>query len=283
LKVFYSWQSDTPREIGKDFIREALDAAVSDLAVDEAERPEIDQDTSGVLGSPVIAETIFEKIRTAKVVVVDVTLTGQTPTGKRLTNSNVAIELGYAIGVHGDGVLLKVMNSHYGPVEHLPFDLRHRRWPLRFALSPNATGAERQTVFAKLVSELREIIALYVQASRPPLELFTPTASTMNPATYWQASDILIQMGDSLSGDDAVPLGLRSDQPLIYLRIWPHARIPPLPHATLHDYAKSVIEPLCGTRSGWSHARNRYGQIAYEWNRDNTVSTTTQVFKSGEI
>jgi hypothetical protein len=125
MKVFYSWQSDTPRDIGKDFVRQALDAAVSGLQIDESERPIVDQDTAGVLGSPVIAETILRKIREANVIVVDVTLTGKTERNKRLINSNAAIELGYAIGVHGDEVLLKVMNTHYGPAKDLPFDLLH--------------------------------------------------------------------------------------------------------------------------------------------------------------
>lgn len=283
MKVFYSWQADTPRDIGKEFIRKALDAAVSSLEVDEPERPEIDQDTAGVLGSPVIAEAIFQKIREAGVVVADVTLTGQTPGGKWLINSNVAIELGYALGVRSDEVLLKVMNTHYGTPGDLPFDLKHRRWPVRFALPPTATGPERQRVFDKLVNELRGILDSYIQASRPPPELFSPTPSTMNLATYWQANEILIQMGDSRSAGKAVPLGFRADQPLIYMRIWPHEKINPIPHTTLQDYSKSVIEPLCGTRSGWSHARNRFGQIAYEWNRDNTISSTTQVFRTGEI
>jgi hypothetical protein len=283
MKVFYSWQSDTPRDVSKDFIREALDAAASSLQIAEADRPAIDQDTAGVLGSPVIAEAIFEKIQAASVIVADVTLTGQTPSGKRLTNSNVAIELGYAIGVHSDEVLLKVMNTHYGPPQDLPFDLTHRRWPVRFALKPGATAPDRQRVFDKLVGELREILESYIQANRPPPELFVPIPSTINAATYWQASEVLIQMGDQLSGDKAVPLGFRTDQPLIYMRIWPHEKIQSLASATLQNYNKSVIEPLCGTRSGWTHARNRYGQIAYEWHPDNTISSTTQVFKTGEI
>jgi hypothetical protein len=283
MKVFYSWQSDTPRNIGKDFIRGTLDAAVSSLEVDEAERPEIDQDTAGVLGSPVIAETIFEKIRAGRVIVADVTLTGRTPSGKCLINSNVAIELGYTIGVHGDEVLLKVMNTHYGPPTELPFDLTHRRWPVRYALPPNATEPDRRRVFDRLVAELREILELYLQANQPLPEPFQPTPSTMNPATYWQASEVLIQMGDRASGDNAVALIFRTDQPLIYMRIWPHQKIQPLAPTTLQDYSKSVIEPLCGTRSGWTHARNRYGQIAYEWNPDNTISSATQVFKTGEI
>jgi len=283
MKVFYSWQSDTPREVGKDFIRKALDAAVSSLQIAEAERPAIDQDTAGVLGSPVIAEAIFEKIQAASVIVADVTLTGQTPSGKRLTNSNVAIELGYAIGVHSDEVLLKVMNTHYGPPQDLPFDLTHRRWPVRFGLTPDAPAPERQRVFDKFVGELRGILESYIRANRPPPELFLPTPSTMNPAAYWQASEILVQMGDSLARDKVVALGFRTEQPLVYMRIWPHEKIQAPASTTLQDYNKSVIEPLCGTRSGWSHARNKYGQIAYEWTRDNTISTATQVLRTGEI
>jgi hypothetical protein len=59
MKIFYSWQSDTPKEVGRTFIREALDAAVAGIEVDEPDRPTIDQDTQGVLGSPVIADTIL--------------------------------------------------------------------------------------------------------------------------------------------------------------------------------------------------------------------------------
>src|SRR5579859_5811623 len=102
MKIFYSWQSDTPKEVGKEFVRQALDAAVSGLEINESERPVVDQDTAGVLGSPIIAETIFRKIRESSVIVVDVTLTGKTASNKPLINSNVAIELGYAIGVHGE-------------------------------------------------------------------------------------------------------------------------------------------------------------------------------------
>jgi hypothetical protein len=31
MTIFYSWQSDTPKEVGRTFIREALDAAVAGL------------------------------------------------------------------------------------------------------------------------------------------------------------------------------------------------------------------------------------------------------------
>ncbi len=283
MKIFYSWQSDTPRVVGKEFIRRALDTAVSSIQVDEAERPEVDQDTAGILGSPIIADAIFAKIRASRVFVADVTLTGRTEGGKRLTNSNVAIEIGYAIGVHGDQVLLKVMNTYYGSANRLPFDFRHRRWPVQYSLAPDSTESERQRIFDELVGELKGILEDYVRADQPTRELFLPTPSTMSAGTYWQSSEALIQHGDPAYGDKVVSLGFRADQPLIYLRIWPHEKVPALSAAILQDYGKSVIEPLLGTRTGWTHARNRYGQISYEWRHDNTISSTTQVFKTGEI
>jgi hypothetical protein len=63
MKVFYSWQSDTESKVNRAFIREAPEAAIAVLELEDAERSKIDQDAKGVLGSPVIADTIFQKIR----------------------------------------------------------------------------------------------------------------------------------------------------------------------------------------------------------------------------
>ena len=165
MNIFYSWQTDTPDKTGKAFIRLALDDAVSEMAEDmglsEADRPSVDQDTQGVMGSPGIAETIFEKIKSSEVMVVDVTLVGKTSSGKKLINSNVACELGFAHGWHGDQVLLAVMNTHYGPPEDLPFDLQHRRWPLRYKLSPDSSREERKVERVKLSKQLKPILKLY--------------------------------------------------------------------------------------------------------------------------
>jgi hypothetical protein len=285
MRVFYSWQSDTPNKVGRSFIREALDAAVSGLQLDEADRPVVDQDTAGVLGSPVIADTIFRKIRSAKVVVADVTLTGQTAAGKRLINSNVAIELGFAVGVHGDEVLLKVMNTHYGLPGELPFDLAHRRWPVQFKLSPEASSAERKEQRDALANKLGKILEDYIAASRPPPESFSPTPSTFNSAAYWQKGEALVDKAQSAErGPDGEGLIYNNDQPLVYLRIWPCEKIAPLSIVILGDHSKSVIEPLGGRTSGWSWSRNRYGLITYAtYSSERRLAATTQVFKSGEI
>lgn len=281
MKVFYSWQSDTPAKVGRTFIREALETAIAGLDLEDAERPEIDQDTKGVLGSPSIADTIFKKIRDARVIVADVTLTGKTPAGKRLCNSNVAIELGYALGVHGDEVLLKVMNTHYGMPEELPFDLAHRRWPLQYTLSPDHETEVRNRVRDKLAKDLREILQAYMGANRSPPEVFTQTPSTYNPAAYWKLGEKLGSR--AISKTEAIDLQFPQERPLIYLRIWPSKRIRTLTSEILGDFSKASIEPLCGRTSGWSNERNRFGMIAFAHSADKRLLSSTQVFKSGEI
>lgn len=281
MKVFYSWQSDTESKVNRAFIREALETAIEGLGLEDAERPEVDQDTKGVLGSPPIADTIFRKIREANVVVADVTLTGQTASGKRLCNSNVAIELGYALGVHGHEVLLKVMNTNYGPPQDLPFDLAHRRWPVQYNLSPDAGPADRRKVRDALVHELRQILNAYLAANRAPADVFAPTPSTYNAAAYWQLGEGLVEV-DTREG--AGSLAYAAEEPLVYLHIWPTERIPPLTSGILGDYSKSTMEPLCGGRNGWSWERNRHGVLTYATYKDSPqLASSTQVFRSGEV
>src|SRR3974377_787033 len=106
MKVFWSWQADTPGNIGRFFIRDALNDAIDTIKTDKdisepnerenAGTLELDADRQGVPGSPDLAATIFRKIEAAGVFVADVTLVAQTPDGKKLINSNVAIEYGHA-------------------------------------------------------------------------------------------------------------------------------------------------------------------------------------------
>jgi hypothetical protein len=283
MKVFYSWQSDTPNNVGRTFIRKALDAALNSLQLDEAERPVVDQDTADVLGSPVIADTIFRKIREAVVIVADVTLTGQTSDGKRLINSNVAIELGYAIGNRGDSVLLKVMNTHYGLPDELPFDLKHRRWPVQFKLSPNAILQERRSEREALIRSFRQILQSYLETYRPLKEAFVPTPSTLNSASYWQREESFFPNSGRHESTEEL-LRYSSGQPLMYLRIWPRKKINPLAINTLADYEKSAIEPLGGGGGAWAAGRNKYGVLSHRsYDSESTLASTTQVFRSGEI
>ncbi len=79
MKVFWSWQSDTPGKTGRFFVRDALKAAVEALRtmpdIDEPRRDalHLDHDREGIPGSPELVRTILEKIEKADVLVADVT------------------------------------------------------------------------------------------------------------------------------------------------------------------------------------------------------------------
>ena len=88
--VFYSWQSDTPNNVNRGFIRDALDKAIKKvnktLEVEDADREDklkLDQDTAGVPGMPEIANTIFRKIEKCSIFIPDLTFVGNTEIGKK--------------------------------------------------------------------------------------------------------------------------------------------------------------------------------------------------------
>ena len=120
FRVFYSWQSDLPKEGNERLIRAALDAALAELNGDHdlhlnAAR---DEATRDLPGSPNIAEAIFAKIRQAEVFVCDLSkvaeVTNEAGERRNYCNPNVAIELGYAIRVLGWERIVLVFNTAYG-------------------------------------------------------------------------------------------------------------------------------------------------------------------------
>ena len=186
MKVFWSWQSDTPGKIGRHFVRDALSVAIEQLKqTPEIEEPtarearsamHLDQDRKGIPGSPDLARVILEKIEQSAVFVADVTSVGITTTQKdetqpkKVINPNVAIELGYALHALGDRAFLMVMNEHYGSRADLPFDLQSKAGPIMFRLPPDAdrktiTAASRQLT-AQLAEALELCIAQHVERTR---------------------------------------------------------------------------------------------------------------------
>lgn len=289
-KIFYSWQSDTPREIGKDLIREALDDAVaqvsSDLDLQDAERPEVDQDTQGTLGAPAIAETILAKIAAADLVVVDVTLTGRVTVGgaigdKAFINSNVAIELGAALGSHGDEVLLQVMNTHFGQKELLPFDLRHRRFPIQFDLAPDADKPSREKARRQLGKTFADVLSLYVKAKAPPAPVFERMACNANIAVYWKDGEVLVDKR-------GVQLTAPANLPMVYLRLSPVSTVPPFSGVQIADDSLTYVRPLISEAAGYSPCRNDYGMIYFvkreaEDEELPDLLAWSQVFRNREI
>ena len=173
--VFYSWQSDLPNATNRGFIQTALEAATRTLREDGSVQvePVLDRDTAGVPGSPDISSTIFGKIDQALIFVGDVSIVNQgTKQVRRLTpNPNVLIELGYALKVLGPHRIIMVMNTAFGAVEELPFDLRLKR-VLTYNAAPGDSerAPERKKLQGALEYCIRDILLAPLKKPEPDVE-----------------------------------------------------------------------------------------------------------------
>jgi hypothetical protein len=198
MKIFWSWQSDTPGKTGRHFIRQALLHAVRELKEpDDVDEPierdrkaslHLDHDRQGVPGSPDLFATILEKIDGCSVFVADVTPVSRIDristndddvAEKRNMNPNVAIELGYALKALGDRRILMILNAHYGDRRFLPFDLAHKAGPIMFHLPPDASkeqiNAQSAALKNQVVVALRQFLSDMHNGASPT----QPTAHEM--------------------------------------------------------------------------------------------------------
>ncbi len=167
--VFYAWQSDCPNKTNRSLIKEAAEKAIAAINADAAieDRPVLDHDTKDTPGIPDISNTIFQKIDQCGVFLADLSFVGNSPAReaggkpKLMPNSNVMIELGYAMKSVGPERIICVMNTAFGPPEELPFDLRHRRHPVQFCLKPEDEGgtAITKALAKELMTAIQAIIA----------------------------------------------------------------------------------------------------------------------------
>lgn len=165
FRIFYAWQSDSSQRTNRNFIEAAIEVALKNIktsGVVEAS-PRLDKDTKDVPGIPDIASTILEKIRLADAFVADISFVSRvrgtsSDDDKIIPNPNVMIELGYALAELGWERILYVLNTDSGSADNLPFDLRHRRWPIKYCLSEDADSDTRSTQKKELVKEVQSAI-----------------------------------------------------------------------------------------------------------------------------
>jgi hypothetical protein len=161
--VFYSWQSDRPGAVCRNFIERALQSAIDRLRADVEIDPslrmdlELDRDTKNTPGSPAIFDTILSKIKMARVVVCDLTFVCRREDGRPIPNPNVLIECGYALNRPGSTRIVSAMNEAYGKASNqsLPFNLAHIRFPIRYSLRENASEDEKKAA-RKLLTDALE-------------------------------------------------------------------------------------------------------------------------------
>lgn len=310
MKVFWSWQSDSPSKIGRYLIRDALKLAIDKLAasseVRDADRSgsselHLDSDIQGTTGSPDVVKTIFEKIDESEVVVADVTAVGlvipTTNTGtedsaqettpsetKKLINSNVAVELGYALKAVSSGRLILVFNKHYGRHEDLPFDLRQKGGAITFTLSPSASNEEIKKVQADLSGRFASALRPLLKVRRSPAALLE-TKSTYDQAVFFKKGEVLAKSGDA-EYNEVVEYVFETSR-LCYLRMLPgYSLAKPILLAELKHRAQTV--PVIKTVSGAIVDHNPHGAIrlepkTYPPNGRASINSATQLFENGEI
>jgi hypothetical protein len=145
INIFYSWQSDSPQNVNRSFIEDAAQYAIDQIVFDSKLMIEaaLDRDTQNLPGSPAIMESILQKIDRCGIFLCDITLINPGNDARPTPNPNVLIELGYAIAKVGWDRIICVMNEEFGGPSRLPFDLRHRRWPIRYRLAASSPHLRR--------------------------------------------------------------------------------------------------------------------------------------------
>lgn len=301
LTVFYSWQSDTPSSLNRNFIEKALREALSRLQADAAleialrdTKVELEKDTKGVAGSPPIADTILKKIEECAVFVADLTfvasslpgLTNSSGQPRLVPNPNVLIEYGYAIRCHSHSAIVGVMNTSFGePNEQtLPFDLRHLRWPIAYYLSLESNSTEKSDQLEKLTATLVEAIRLILthnSAAQESTAAFAPQKPTKNLALFHEDMHDLISEDRwrQRSGAYVIPEGGK-----LYLRLYPTRVVHPIETEleAVELAGQGGLQPI-GKVTGWDAIRNVFGCIVREAPKDGKLYHFTQLFLSREI
>ena len=321
--IFYAWQSDTPKKLSRNLIRAALNDAADQLnadtkIVDAVREVKIDQDTQGVPGSPPVAETILGKIRECDVFVSDLTFVEGGTDGRKTPNPNVLIEYGYALHCLGDQRVVAVFNEAFGKAQDLPFDLSHRRWPIRYMAANDEDTEEareqrrqaRRTLASALTMAIRAMIRSFAQEAaheevadtdvvafketsrqefREPQEndgkaLAERVEFVRLGSGHWSGTHLCVRTNwqpSDVGYHVEMPMG-----PYVLLGLVPRHRPEQIQNASANRILRESLEPLASQRSrGWEYGRNPNGPVVFvsPESRKDTAWTLSQLLLEGEI
>lgn len=175
-----------------------------------------------------------------------------------------------------------VMNVAHGSPEQLFFDLRHRRWPLRYSLPADADKKACDEARKELTSSLKPILREYLTKDRSAVSVrpFVEAPSTISPAHYFSPDEELVPP-DTERGWNGLRCFRKS---ILYVRMHPKLFVAELSE---RKAATLLWENRVGpfrAGSGYSDARNQYGGIVYSADRDaGEILSATQLFRSREV
>lgn len=128
--IFYSWQTDLPKDKNQNAIRHSINEASNILETEcDDLKVQLEEATRDMPGSPNIPSTIFAKISNSDIFICDLTTINESDLeNRKVPNPNVLIELGYAVAKLGWPRIILLFNTKFGNFPgDLPFDIdRHR-------------------------------------------------------------------------------------------------------------------------------------------------------------
>ena len=301
MKVFWSWQSDHDADISHYFVRDALNDAIKTLKepsgleepsdTDRRMQLHLDHDTKGKTGWVDITVAIFEKIEASGVFIADVTPVVQSKSkldkdnkevGLRPYESNVAVELGYALKALDWSKIIPIMNTAYGSVDRMPFDVdRSRRWAMTYNLKEGASKDEIRNARKKLADGFAYALKTHLAApvNKPAFE---GTPPKIPPGLFFENDETLgvIRNNPTLQGKElALTFPARS---YLYLRVIPAE---PLAIPLNEQMLQHTIGKYSSFGGGLGLIQpNAYGYGMSDVNGPNgTIDFMTQYFRNGEI
>jgi hypothetical protein len=291
MKIFWSWQSDTPGKTGRHFVRDALEAAIEELksakdVLDESDRPQseglhLDHDRKNLVGSPDLFLAIHAKIQQSTVFVGDITPVATTTAGKKVMNPNVAIELGIALESVGSDSILFIMNKAYGDHAAMPFNLAHKSGPIMYELPEDASGAQIKAEHKKLVTILTDCISPYVQAAKPKPMPFDIGDDWQGKSSFVNGATMTIV--DTHMGGIPKVVKLRTDARM-FLRVFPKFPISKRTVEQLQALSTDGTFRVLYFDQSMDWGRTPDGFIKYAvLNGDDLCPDYVKVFQTGEI
>lgn len=280
FRIFYAWQSDLPRRIGKDLIQQALEDASAllntDVEIQAAVREvEVDHDTRNVSASPAIAETIFRKIEESDAFIADLSLVQSGQAERKAPNPNVLIEYGYALHALDDRRIIGVFNQAFGDPNDLPFDIRHRRWPIRYRADAEQRsdrarlGEIRRALASELARAIRSVIAdLETAASSEEQPVIEPGRRATDQFPW--TGGFVRHTGGFVGHNGDRRMAFPED-PSLYLRLQPRIGAPHMGHARALQVASDGLQTLgYWYFDGMSSGRGRHGTVVFKASPDDS-------------
>lgn len=165
LKIFFSWQVETDLQgfNNKVFLKDCIKCAIKQIENKKALKGiyfELIEGLNKTSGNPEVAPLMFSQIDDCDIFIGDMTIVQRICSRleplrnkkglyfRYSPNCNVYGEYNRALGLHKDfwkQIILLLNNTNKSPKEDssvIPFDTRHRRWPITFNLKDNSVESK---------------------------------------------------------------------------------------------------------------------------------------------